>query len=134
MNSSSLLRRMKKRDDMTRIDRDALLAAYDDQHEGEPGKARKLIDADELIEKFNRQADMLEALTDKADDFRLFCKLADAVEDAPTIDAVKVVRCKDCKHRDPEDKKCDCGNLHHAGTIFPVPDNYFCADGERRTE
>lgn len=47
-------------------------------------------------------------------------------------DIVEVVRCKDCKHRDPEDKKCDCGH----GIIWQLPrdDNWFCADGERRTD
>lgn len=42
-----------------------------------------------------------------------------------------VVRCRDCKHRDPEDKKCDCGGLEHAH-MFPVADEWFCADGERK--
>ena len=45
---------------MRLIDADALLAEYDRQHNGEPGKARKLI------------------------------------EDAPNVDAVEVVRCKEC--------------------------------------
>lgn len=45
---------------MRLIDADALLAEYDRQHDGEPGKARQLI------------------------------------EDAPNVDAVEVVRCKDC--------------------------------------
>ena len=47
------------------------------------------------------------------------------------LDLVEVVRCKDCKHRDPEDHKCDCGALERAGCIFPVGDNYFCSYGER---
>ena len=40
---------------------------------------------------------------------------------------VQVVRCKDCKYHDEEDGKnfCDCGNR---------PDDWFCADGERRTD
>lgn len=42
---------------------------------------------------------------------------------------VRVVRCKDCLHRDPEDNKCDCGGLEHAH-IHPVADDWFCADGE----
>lgn len=46
---------------MRLIDKDALLAAYDAMHKGEPGRARKII------------------------------------EDAPTVDAVLVVRCKDCR-------------------------------------
>ena len=43
---------------------------------------------------------------------------------------VEVVRCKDCKHRDPEDKKCDCG--HDILWQLPRSDEWFCADAERR--
>lgn len=56
------------------------------------------------------------------------------IENAPTVDAVPVVRCKDCKHRDPEDHKCDSGALERAGCIFPVQDDYFCSFGERRED
>lgn len=52
-----------------------------------------------------------------------------AVEDAPMIDAVLVVRCKDCKHRDPEDKICDCGCWH---IPFITNDDDFCSYGERK--
>lgn len=34
--------------------------------------------------------------------------------------------CKTCRHRDPEDKKCDCGGLERQGCPFPVSDDYFC--------
>lgn len=34
--------------------------------------------------------------------------------------------CRTCRHRDPEDKKCDCGELERAGCLFPVSDDYFC--------
>lgn len=42
----------------------------------------------------------------------------------------ELVRCGECKHRDPEDKKCDCGH----GIMWQLPrdDNWFCADGERK--
>lgn len=52
----------------------------------------RLIDADALLEKFNRKADIWTALTDEdtAGDFAFYCKLADAVEDMPTVDAVPV--------------------------------------------
>ena len=52
----------------------------------------------------------------------------------PNVDAVPVVRCRDCKHRDPEDKKCDYGGMAVQGLFFPRPDDWFCADGERRDE
>ena len=56
------------------------------------------------------------------------------VDEMPTVDAVPVVRCKDCRHRDPEDHKCDSGALERAGCIFPVQDDYFCSFGERRED
>lgn len=54
------------------------------------------------------------------------------IEDFPVADVVEVVRCEDCKHRDPEDLKCDCGQLERAGCVFPVDDDYFCAYGVKR--
>lgn len=42
------------------------------------------------------------------------------------------VRCKDCRHRDPEDHKCDCGGMARQGCPFPVDDDYFCKYGERK--
>lgn len=55
------------------------------------------------------------------------------VETAETADVVQVVRCKDCIHRDPEDKKCDC-SFQAKGGIFPMYDDDFCSCGERRKE
>lgn len=68
--------------------------------------------------------------------------IRDAIEilDAlPTIDAVPVIRCKDCKHYLTEDVECPC-NIGLADatpdaqyTWTPEPD-WFCADGERKTD
>lgn len=55
---------------------------------------------------------------------------AKQIADAPTIDAVEVVRCRECKHCDPENHHCD----HHMGTAAPLrrkPDD-FCSYGERK--
>lgn len=51
-----------------------------------------------------------------------------------SLDARPVVSCKDCRHRDPEDHKCDCGQLERAGCVFPVDDDYYCAYGVKREE
>lgn len=50
----------------------------------------------------------------------------------PTIDAVPVVRCKDCKYCDPENLHCD----NPMGTILPISRKAddFCSYGERRCE
>ena len=57
-------------------------------------------------------------------------ELIGCLEDTPAADAVEVVRCKDCKHCDPENRHCD----HYMGTVFPVSreDNDFCSYGERK--
>ena len=44
----------------------------------------------------------------------------------------EIVYCKNCKHRDPEDHKCDCG--HDIQWQLPRADDWYCADGERRTK
>lgn len=86
----------------------------------------RLIEADALKKAFrtNEGADVL------GHSVRKLLK-TDAIIDAmPTIDAVEVVRCKDCKHRDPENNHCD----HVSGTMiyFPRKPDDFCSYGERR--
>ena len=46
--------------------------------------------------------------------------------------APEIVRCGECRHRDPEDKKCDCG--HDIIWQLPRGEDWYCADAERRTE
>ena len=64
----------------------------------------------------------------------LYAYEADLVKDYldlfPTIDAVPVVRCKDCKNGEPSKAwddwwYCKSNNIHHSG------DN-FCSYGERK--
>lgn len=105
---------------------------------------KRLIDANALMERF---AEMQKVKPDEdgqeyACNFRNmggepsteWFAVEDAVENAPTVDAVAVVRCKDCKYcyaegfvnvRNVCEKHYDFGN---------VDDDWFCADGERRTE
>ena len=44
----------------------------------------------------------------------------------------EIVRCKDCRYRDPEDHKCDCG--HDIIWQLPRDDKWYCADAGRRTD
>ena len=51
------------------------------------------------------------------------------IEAAQTVDAVLVVRCRECNHCDPENYHCD----HPMGTTAPLrrePDD-FCSYGEK---
>ena len=54
----------------------------------------------------------------------------DSIDSQPTVDAVEVVRCRECKYCDPENHHCD----HYMGTSAPLgrkPDD-FCSYGERK--
>lgn len=68
------------------------------------------------------------------DAYNVLTEVRDRIEALPTVDAVPVVRCKDCKHcyaegfvnvRNVCEKHYDFCN---------VDDDWFCADGERRTD
>lgn len=85
----------------------------------------RLIDSDALKRYIPTRMDM--------QDLYLPVHFKTLIDEQPTVDAVPVVRCKDCKHRDPADHGCDCaGHEMLMGGIIPMPDNWFCADGERR--
>ena len=53
------------------------------------------------------------------------------VQNAPTVDAVEVVRCKDCKHR--EDGACALESVYDYPWYYTNDDD-FCSHGERRTD
>ena len=77
---------------------------------------KRLIDADAFLEKMKRTSRYFDVVFD--------------VEEMPTVDAVPVVRCRDCKYCDPENYHCD----HPMGTAAPLrrkPDD-FCSYGERK--
>jgi hypothetical protein len=54
--------------------------------------------------------------------------LKEMIKNAPTVDAVEVVRCKDCKHAFPDGfgwYQCACRAMWNKG-------EYFCSYGERK--
>lgn len=55
------------------------------------------------------------------------------MEQTPTIDAVPVVRCKDCQYRD-EAKVNKKGFLICPASGMEITDDDFCSYGERRSE
>ena len=70
---------------------------------------KRLIDANALIEEANA-----EGAYGYVDAFQ--------IANAPTVDAVEVVRCRDCKHR-YSDSWCE---------YVDDDDNFYCARGERK--
>ena len=61
----------------------------------------------------------------------------EAIRAAPTVDAVEIVRCKDCKHYKPQKKSAHWENranyCNRVVTIKVQPDD-FCSYGERKEE
>lgn len=88
------------------------------------------IDADALIRRFHDSPtfEMSEFLRTLAIDF---------VKDAPTIPAVEVVRCRECKHyrEAPSQTSDNAVVVWCAADKYPhndvMPDDWYCAAGER---
>lgn len=70
------------------------------------------------------------------DGFETADKIYGIIKNAPTVDAVEVVRCKDCKHHCGVvyGNRCKKWSSYHAGLTYFTDANDFCSYGERRTE
>ena len=53
------------------------------------------------------------------------------LREAPTVDAVEVVQCKDCKHYEIHKPKV-LENCERNGYIIPMKPDDFCSYGERK--
>ena len=87
-----------------------------------------------LIDANNRITEIKKLYCDGCDNYGgakcRACWVDDAmclIDDAPTVDAVEVVRCKDCKHYD----EADSFNCKYAFMKLRRPDD-FCSYGERK--
>ena len=76
----------------------------------------RLIDADAMLRHKRKMSG-----ADFGGEFWDEAVLASDIKNAPTIDAVPVVRCKDCKYF--KTRLCENEDNH---------DDWFCADGERK--
>ena len=82
---------------------------------------QRLIDANAVIEKLQ------EAVTHKGMGAAIAGVLIRYIETIPTVDAVEVVRCEDCKHYGTSGCAMDAFS-------FDVTEESFCSYGERRTD
>ena len=95
----------------------------------------RLIDADALMDVI-RQHEYRLATKQGAIDYGMFTLgIQQAVDEQPTVDAVEVVRCKDCKHYKPQKKSAHWENranyCYRIVTIKTRPYD-FCSYGERK--
>ena len=92
----------------------------------------RLIDADAAVENIEEWLNSVgTALIGKGLSYT--CELMGCIEDAPTIDAVPVVRCRKCKHYGTADFDGNilCGCTLHSAMVDITPDS-FCSYGERK--
>lgn len=111
---------------MRLIDADALEVDLKRQYDEVFGKARKTVNQDDFfIERYSAYyANVVEA---EQNGFLEYLKAR------PTVDAVPVVRCKDCAWR-YDDSDClnpKCGKSWYG---CPVTDEHYCSYGERRAD
>ena len=94
----------------------------------------RLIDADALHRKVMTETNPYGKPTI---DYDSGVKVLEWIEQAPTVDAVKVVRCKDCKHYSPQKKSAHWENrtnyCNRIVTIKVQPYD-FCSHGEQKNE
>ena len=94
---------------------------------------KRLIDANALLR--DNEKYFCEPCKEKGHDYHeVACRacwvddMRIAIEDAPTVDAVEVVRCKDCVHN----QDIFCNHFGYYGYAPIVDDNDFCSYGERK--
>ena len=94
----------------------------------------RLIDADQMsVDESDAYMSAQVQITDDLKwlvNFAAHSKIQMLISDTPTVDAVPVVRCRDCKYYDPE----DWGGITckaDGGMTYPYDDS-FCSQGERR--
>lgn len=89
----------------------------------------RLIDADDLLKAIDIERKYLKARGQISAEHILVHHLRGLLENAPTVDAVEVVRCKDCKHyRKEKDVK-----FSHCEIIeMFVAESDYCCFGKRK--
>lgn len=89
------------------------------------------IDADALMETIRAHEYPLRSYFNSTDNGMFTIGIQQAVDEQPTVDAVSVVRCRECKHCfvDGDNVRFNvCELTHNKGQS----DDWFCADGERK--
>ena len=83
---------------------------------------KRLIDVDAFLEKMKRTSRYFDVVFD--------------VEEMPTVDAVEVVRCRECKHHYWEQEPCHGKSIHYCKLPHmrdvEVFKEFFCYYGERK--
>ena len=90
----------------------------------------KLISANYLLDKVQYRIDTPGIIGSTVRD--MVATTRRIIEEAPTVDAVEVVRCRDCKHSELEETECGAKYIYCCRTDDCVEADDFCSYGERR--
>ena len=91
---------------------------------------KRLIDAEKLLESYKKWIPQLSSKEDEGDRRGVETCIA-VLEDMPTIDAVEVVRCRECKKGEVDDPDFPDEYYCHAGCGWNNGD-FYCSYGERK--
>ena len=101
---------------------------------------KRLIDANALLQKLSKMIDYCQT-DNKVTGLTALFQVGDAVMDCPTVDAVEVVRCKDCKHWLKAKEFSPFGwclqrvnDLAYVSYKDRMEPEDFCSKGERRDD
>lgn len=98
----------------------------------------RLVDADELIRRAVAERDSVEIKTGCDIGYHNGLNMVVSMAtNAPTVDAVEIVRCEDCEHNRPYigvDGRRHNNCTHPRNGVMWLPDCHFCSYGERRAE
>lgn len=92
----------------------------------------RLIDADDFYKPFEEGKKTLETIGSELPEelldavLKIYDEIKEWLDATPTVDAVEVVRCKDCAKREY------CRTTNVWATV--PDDDWFCADAERRSD
>ena len=106
----------------------------------------RLIDADNLLKKYERidwysvskEGQFMRGATTEDNPFIHYYDGEDIIKNAPTVDAVPVVRCRDCQHWNPSGSKAgnSFSDMEYIGgcefTNYCRRESDFCSYGERK--
>ena len=93
------------------------------------------IDADELLGIYKKWVPQLSSKEDEGDRRGVETCIA-VLEDMPTMDAVEIVRCRDCKYHYWEQEPCHGKSVHYCKLPhmrgIEVFKEFFCYYGKRK--
>lgn len=98
----------------------------------------RLIDADALKEIISGNSYILRDSINSMNFGMFWDGIEQAIDESPTVDAVPVVRCKDCKHWREGTSFSYCDKLYGMGVLdaldYMTAEDDYCSMAERRTD